>query len=260
MNRAVLSSLVVLTCLTGPIRVRDARAAQLTFALYAAGLPIAESHMTFDLAPSTYGMALRYHTTGLASIVAAGSLDQSSTGTFERNQPVPLEFKSYIRVHARDRTVTLTYRNGNPTIAAINPTNEEEREIVPESLREHTLDPLSAMIDLVHISAETGRCDLSHTTYDGRRLEMFQAHTVEEEDIPPSGRSIFSGRALRCDYTSRPMAGLRIGDGHDDDARTRTGTIWLAQLVPGGPRLPVRGVIDIRILGAATMYLTTAVP
>jgi Protein of unknown function (DUF3108) len=260
MKLAVLSPLFLLACLTRPVGARDAEAVQLSFELYVMGLPVAESHMTFDLAPSTYAMALRYRTTGLARIVSSGTLDQSSSGTFEHDQPVPQEFRSYIRLHDKDRRVTLTYRNGNPIVAAIEPVNETEREIVPPALREHTLDPLSAMVDMLHVAGLTGRCDLSHTTYDGRRLEMFEARTVDEEDIPPSGRSIFSGRALRCEYTSRPMAGLRLGEAHDEDARIRKGTIWLAQAIPGGPRLPVQGLIDIRFLGATTMYLTSVAP
>ena len=260
MKVAVLIPLCLLLYLAVPIAPRAAQAAQLSFELYALGIPVAESSMTFDLAPSTYRMGLRYQAIGVARLFDSDRLDQSTDGTFEHDQPVPLEFKSFIRLHSQERIVTLEYRNGNPTIAAIDPPNETEREIVPAPRREHTLDPLSAMVDMLHVAARTGRCDLSQPTYDGRRLELFTATTKGEEDIPPSGRSIFAGRGLRCDYTSQPVAGLRLGDGHDDDARVRKGTIWLAPLVPGGPRLPVQGVVDVRFLGTATMYLTAAVP
>ena len=216
--------------------------------------------MIFNLAPSTYHMELKYRTTGLAKLVSGDMLDQSSNGTFNHEQPVPQEFRSFVRLHSQDRIVTLQYRDGDPTIAAISPPNEAEREIVPPARRDHTIDPLSAMIDMLHVAARTGRCDVSHNTYDGRRLEVFEARTAGEEVIPSSSRSIFSGPALRCDYTSQPIAGFKIGDGHDDDARARKGTVWLAPLVPGGPRLPVQGVVDVRFLGSATSYLTAVTP
>jgi hypothetical protein len=254
MKSAVL--LALLLCLT----VRDADATQLSFTLYAMGFPVAESTMTFDLTPSTYRMGLRYHTTGVARLFSGDNLDQSSAGTFDHDQPVPQEFRSFVRLHSLDRVVTLSYRNGNPIVTALSPPNEGERDIVPMAQREHTFDPLSAMVDMIHYAAQTGRCDLSHATYDGRRLELFEAHTVGEEDVPSSGRSTFSGRALRCDYASQPTAGFRLGENRDEDSRSRKGTIWLAQVVPGGPRLPVRGLVDIRFLGAATMYLTGAAP
>jgi hypothetical protein len=243
-----------------PLAARDARAEQLAFQLYAMGFPVAESSMVFNLAPASYHMELRYHTTGLGKLVSGDRLDQSSNGMFEHDEAVPTEFRSFVRLHAQDRIVTLEYRNGDPTIATINPPNEAEREIVPPVRRDHTIDPLSAMIDMLHVAARTGRCDLSHNTYDGRRLEVFEARTAGEEDIPASSRSIFSGRALRCDYTSQPIAGLKLGDGRDEDARVRKGTVWLAPLAPGGPRLPVQGVVDVRFLGTATSYLTAVTP
>jgi hypothetical protein len=146
---------LLLLGLAMPLAARDANAEQLAFQLYAMGLPVAESRMIFNLAPASYHMELRYHTTGLVKLVSGDQLDQSSNGTFEHDEPVPTEFKSFVRLHAQDRIVTLEYRNGDPTIAAINPPNEAEREIVPPARRDHTLDPLSAMIDMLHVAART---------------------------------------------------------------------------------------------------------
>jgi Protein of unknown function (DUF3108) len=239
---------------------RPANAERLAFELYALGFSVADSRMSFDLTPTTYRMELSYQTTGLAKWVAGDSLDQTVAGTFQHDQAVPVQFSSSGRLKGHDRMVTLVYRDGDPTTTAINPPNETEREIVPPERRDHTIDTLSATIDMLHLAARTGRCDLSVNTYDGRRLEVFEAHTAGEEELPPTNRSTFSGRALRCDYSSRPVAGLKLGDGRDDDARTRAGTIWLAPVTPGGPRLPVRGLVDVRFLGQATMYLTGVTP
>jgi hypothetical protein len=260
MKRAVPLRLFLLLGLAVPGVPRNARAENLTFDLYAMGFPVAQSSMSFEVTPAAYRMGLHYHTTGLLKVVAGDRLDQSSSGTFQHDQPVPLEFKSYIRLHSRDRIVTLMYRNGDPTTTAIDPPDEAEREIVPPARREHTLDPLSAMLDMLRIAARSGSCDIRHETYDGRRLEIFTARTAGEEDLAPSGRSIYSGRGLRCDYTSQPIAGLRFGEEHDEDGRARNGTIWLAQVAPGGPRVPVRGLVDVRFLGSAQMYLTAVAP
>jgi hypothetical protein len=254
--RSLLSWSVLVCLFAAP----NARATQLTFTLYAVGLPVAESNMSFDLAPATYAMGLRYRITGVAKIFTGDHLDQTVKGTFERDRPVPLEFRSNITLHSQDRIVVLQYRNGNPTATTTIPSNESERDIVPPADREHTLDPLSALVDMLRVTAQTGRCDLSRTTYDGRRLEMFQARTVGEEVIPSSGRSVFSGRALRCDYSSKPLTGFRVGDQREEDSRARNGTFWLAQVAPGAPRLPVQAVVDIRLLGSATMYLTAVTP
>jgi hypothetical protein len=87
-----------------------------------------------------------------------------------------------------------------------------------------------------------------------------EARTVGEEDVPPSSRSSFSGRALRCDFTDQTLAGFRTGSGRDDDLRLHHGTIWLTQVLPDGPRLPVRVSVETRWMGDATIYLTSASP
>src|SRR5579862_2808196 len=129
MTRGWLCVLSLLLWLTAGIGWADAWAVQLSFSLYAVGIPVAESYMKIDLAPSTYDMALRYRTTGLASVVAGGLLDQTSNGTVQRDQLMPLTYHSYVKLHGQDRVVALAFRNGDPLITQINPTNESEREI-----------------------------------------------------------------------------------------------------------------------------------
>ena len=250
----------LLICLAAPLTGPGPRAAQLNFDLYAVGVQVGESVMTVDLSASTYRMGLRYRTTGLARIVSNDSLDQTSAGAFEKDLPVPLEYKSVGKLRGHDRIVTMSYRNRNPVPTLIDPPNEAERDIVPEAHWQGTVDPLSAMAEMLRDAARTGRCDVSQRTYDGRRLEMFEARTVGEDDIASSGRSSFSGRSLRCDYTRQPIAGFRLGSGRAEDSRARHGSFWLAPVAPGGPPLPVRGVIDAMYLGEVTMYLTSVKP
>jgi hypothetical protein len=76
MKVAVLLPVFALLCLSILIAARDAEAVQLSFTMYVVGLPVAESHMAFDLTPSTYGMGLRYQTTGVARLFAGDRLDQ----------------------------------------------------------------------------------------------------------------------------------------------------------------------------------------
>jgi hypothetical protein len=56
------------------------------------------------------------------------------------------------------------------------------------------------------------------------------------------------------------LAGYRIGSGRDDDLRIHRGTIWLAQVLPGAQKLPVRASVETRWLGDAMIYLTSASP
>jgi hypothetical protein len=197
----------LLLCLAAPLIGPGPKAAQLNFDLYAIGVPVGESVMTVDLTASSYRMGLRYRTIGLARMVSNDSLDQTSAGAFEKDLPVPLEYKSVGKLRGHDRTVVMSYRNRTPIPTLIDPPNEGERDIVPEAQWQGTIDPLSAMAEMLRTAARTGRCDVSHRTYDGRRLEAFEARTAGEEDIPGRGDPAFpAGDFVATTHASRSRA------------------------------------------------------
>lgn len=252
--------MLTLLCLASPLVTHRAAATQLNYRLYVLGLPAAEATLRVDLASPAYRVTLRFHTVGLVTLVAGDRLEEHASGRFESDRPAPLEYGSNGRLHGQDRVADLTWRDGTPIVTAIAPPNEKEREEVPVAQRAHTIDPLSAIVMLLNQVAQTGRCEGTSRAYDGRRLQLLEARTAGEEDVPHSIRSSFSGRGLRCEFTDQTLAGFRLGSGRDDDFRLHRGTIWLSQVLPGGPRLPVRASVETRWLGAAMIYLTAASP
>jgi len=258
MTRAALLSLVL--CLGYPCATHQARAAQLNYKLYVLGFPVADAVLGIDLATRAYRASLGFRTTGLADLATNGRLQQSASGRFEGDWPAPLEFNSNGSLRGQQRIVDLTWHDGNPIATTITPPNATEREDVPPILRAHTIDPLSMIVQLVALAARTGRCEGAAHGYDGRQLELFEARTAGEEDLPRSPRSSFSGHTLRCDFTDQTLAGFRFGSPPEEKLRMHQGTIWLSQVLPGAPRLPVRASIETRWLGDAMIYLTSVAP
>jgi hypothetical protein len=258
MNRAAL---LILLLLASPAVPPKATAAQLGYTVYVFGLPVADAVMGVDMASSAYRVMLRFHTTGIVHMFAGDSLDEHTTGQLENDQPFPFEFGSSGRMHGRDRLVSMTWHEGMPTVAAIDPPNTAEREPVPAALLAHTVDPLDAIVLLLHQVRRTGRCEGTTRAYDGRRLQLLEAQTVGEDEVGRSLRSDFSGHALRCQFTDQTLAGYRTtGSGRDDDMRVHRGTIWLAQVLPGAQKVPVRASVETRWWGDAMIYLTSASP
>jgi hypothetical protein len=252
--------LILLLCLAPPVAVHRAIAEQLNYTLHVVGLPVADAALNIDLTENGYRASLRFHTTGLANLVDSGHLEETVSGGLRNDRPAPQVYNSNGYLHGQNRVVDMTWQDGNPVVTAIAPPNAAEREDVPAALRAGTVDQVSLIVLLLHLADQTGRCEATARSYDGRDLQSFQVRTLGEEEIPASGQSSFSGRALRCEFTSQTLAGFRFGSGGEQDRRAHRGTIWLGRVVSGGPRLPVRAAVETRWFGDATIYLTSVAP
>ncbi len=111
------------------------------------------------------------------------------------------------------------------------------------------------MVEVIRQIGATGRCDGRETVFDGRRLGSLEVRTAGQQMLEPTGRSSFSGMALRCDFTGRQTGGFMLDTDRATLERPQTGTAWFAALGPGGPVVPVRVTFHTRWLGEATLYL-----
>lgn len=252
--------LLLMLCLNSPWAAYQAEAAQLSYRLLVLGIPVADASLNIELTPVSYRVALAFHTTGVVGFVDPSRLQQTVSGSLEDDRPAPQYYTSVGYLHGQDRVVEMTWHDGTPVVTSITPANSTEREDVPPTLLPGAVDPESLIALLLRVVEQTGRCEGSGRGYDGRDLQAFQSWTTGTETIKAAEGSSYSGPALRCEFLSRTLAGFRFGSGGEQDRRPRRGTVWLAQVLPGMPRLPVRAAVETRWFGEATIDLTSAQP
>jgi hypothetical protein len=231
-------------------------ALQASYETYAAGMHVAEVKSGFSFGPWNYQMNLDYHTTGMVGFFFRGHQFDYVNGSWRNEQAMPSLFVGQGEWRGEERLAEIDYQQGKPAIRQLVPPNLAEREPVPESLQANTIDTLSALAELMHVVKQTGRCETTVRTYDGRRAVEIEAHTAGEELLETTARSSFAGKALRCDFSGRMLAGFKFGDDRERDSKPMHGSAWLAPIVAGGPPLPVRMAFETRWFGDATMYLT----
>ncbi len=231
-----------------------------TYDTYAAGMHVARVETRLSLGPWTYQVNLGYRTTGLAGLFVRGHQLDLVSGTWQGLRASPSRFVGEGSWRGIDRHAVIEYQNGRPIIRQLVPPNDGEREPVPDGLRVNTVDTLSALAELIRVVESTGRCETKARTYDGRRAIEVEARTVGNEDLQPTDRSSFAGRALRCDFSGRMLAGFLFDDNRERDGRPMHGSAWLAPITANGPRAPVRMTFETKWFGDATMYLTDAGP
>jgi hypothetical protein len=231
-----------------------------SYQTYAAGLHLADVQAGFRFGPSDYRIAIDYHTTGVLDVFYHGHQFDQANGAWEAGRAVPAAFIGQGEWGGVRHLVDIAYNQGKPEVRRLLPPDTGVREPVPDPLQANAIDGLSALAQLIHVVAATGRCDLTTRTYDGRRVAEIESRTVGEEDVPASGGSGFAGKALHCDFSARVLAGFRLGDDSQRERRPMHGAAWFAPVVAGGPPVPVRVTFGTRWFGEATMVLTGIAP
>lgn len=239
-----------------PAFAADDASVHASYDTYAVGLHVANVQAGFGLGPWSYQVQLYYRTTGLVGVFYQGHQINTVYGAWQDDSPAPVEFFGDGFWRGLHRVTLIAYQQGQPLVRSLEPPNEAERQPVPSDLQANTIDTLSALAELMRHVAANGRCETTVRTYDGRRVTEVGARTVGMETLEPSGRSTFSGPALRCDFEGRMLAGFLLGDSDETHRRPLHGTAWMATAIPGMPPVPVRMVFETRWFGNATMYMT----
>jgi hypothetical protein len=235
-------------------------AAHIDYQLYSHGLRIGRVEAGLQMQAARYRIEVAFRTFGLIGFLFRGHQLDTAEGRIGGALPEPQRFFGEGFWRGTPRRILIDYIDRQPVVRDIAPPNDGEREPVPPSLQTNTMDTLSAMVLLINRVASTGRCDAGVDTFDGRRAVRFNARTTGETELEPTGRSTFQGRALRCDFEGKLLAGYRLEDSASERGKSRHGAAWFAQVVPGAPLLPVRIEFETPLFGDATMYLVSAGP
>ncbi len=258
--RLLAAVLLAPTLLASPAALAEREPVRLSYDTYAAGIEVMQMTAYFGMGPWNYQIQIDYHTTGLVGLLYRGRQFNSVRGVWQDDRAAPVEFSGQGEWRGQQRRTLIGYDHGLPEVRDLEPPQQSEREPVPRDLQLHTMDTLSALAQLMRRAGRDRTCETSVRTYDGRRLLEISARTGGMEKLEPTGRSMFSGPALRCDFEGREVAGFLLGDNDPEHRRPLRGSAWLAPLAPEGSMLPVRIAFQTRWFGPATMYLTAAAP
>ena len=224
------------------------------------GFSIMQMDVSVRILPSTYEIALSYHTAGLAGFLYPGRQSEQVSGVWEGDHAAPQRYLASGEWRSRPRRADIVYRGGQPDILELLPPDTDEREPVPRALQRGTEDTLSALLQLLDHVERNGSCNTAARIFDGRRLSEIDASTMGLESVGRGPGGTFAGTALRCDFVGRMLAGFVLDRPHTTPGRAHHGSAWFAPLRPGGPTLPVRISFGTDWFGDVTMVLTGATP
>jgi hypothetical protein len=219
----------------------QAEAWRATYAITVAGAVVMEAEVAFDLGGEAYRVEARTRTRGLASLLVRGESLTRSEGRWHGAQARPRVYESQGYWRGTARRARLEYGpDGEPRVLVMEPAQDMARTPLPPGPRAGTLDNLSALAQLVRHVRDTGRCDVTATGFDGRRLTRFEV--TRDPVVQVADRGL-----LRCVIESQPLAGYAL-DRPDAANPTQVHAIF-GVLRPDTPVLPVRVEIASRWWG-----------
>jgi len=264
MRKQAITTLAVCILLiapaTAPAAGQDQQRLRATYEVYAAGIDFASAEIRFALNPSSYMLDVRYRTVGMLGVLYPGRQHNVVMGAWHGATARPHRYHGVGHWRGRDYVSLIDYEPHQPEVLTLLPASDEEREPVPEALRPGSVDTLSALAGLIAHVARTDRCDTTANLFDGRRAVQVAARSAGPEVLPRTARSSFDGKAIRCDFEARVIAGFRKSDDAAYRSRPYVGSAWFARPMANAMPVPVRITFETKALGTARMYLTGITP
>lgn len=257
--RPVLSGFVLaLASLVGAPAAMAADAV-LTYQVRLGGFDVAQAEVAIDLPESAGDGPYRARSVvvadGLLGVFTSFTSASDAAGTFAGSMAEPEAFRTDSTWRGESRVAALTWTDAGPPLTEVTPPPAaDEREPVPPHLTVGSLDPLSAVLQLVSAGPDGGAQPV--TVFDGRRLYGL---SVEDMTERPVAVQVYDGPGWRAEIRYRRLGGAsRKWD-------SRAELTVDALLAPGDAvglpvPVPVRIIVPMQSFGSLVVELVAARP
>ena len=230
----------------------------LTYEVHAGGLHVFSFDVGLTLDSEGYRISVVGGTRGISSILYKWDVSLKAEGESMR----PERYVSVNTGRQPTKTMQLDFiEDGSFSVTRNLPEpvaeTAEEAEL-PTRLPANIVDPLSAALVAAQNLATTGHCEQTLPVFDGKRRFDLTFHDVGSGDLPKSRMAIYQGAAVLCGLTMKRISGFmkpRRHVGQWDQDQDEPPTLWIAQVSPDMPPVPVRFTGSIS-LGSIVVHLT----
>ena len=242
--------------------VGPAEVAQLKYDVYVGGLHIYSIDVEMRLQSGRYRLTARGGTQGMVGMLYTWDTDLTADGIDQDGRTQAQRYLSKTQWETRRRTITLGFSPDGRYTLQQDPPQEPDPDIeggLPASLPTGVVDPLSFAIAAAQSLAKTGRCEQTVPVFDGQRRFNVIVTGIGPAELKPNRYSIYQGPAMRCGLGIERISGFRksLRAKREKEERSTPPTIWVAQIKPELPPIPVRYDGEIA-LGKIVVHLTDA--
>jgi hypothetical protein len=259
---ACLSLVLLVPAASGRADTAPAEVAQLKYDVYVGGLHIYSLNVEMVLQSGRYRLSARGGTQGMVGMVYTWDTDLTADGIDLDGKVEAQRYLSKTQWQSRGRTVTLGFGADGRYTLQQDPPPQPDPDIegtLPTALPKGVVDPLSFAIAAAQTLARTGRCEQTVPVFDGQRRFDVIVTQLGPATLQPNRYSIYQGPAMRCGLGIARISGFRksLRAKREKEERSTPPTIWVAQIKPELPPIPVRYDGEIA-LGKIVVHLTDA--
>ncbi len=246
-----------------PVKTIDQK---MNYDVYAGGFHVVSSTLDVNLAQKTnYLLRLSANTHGfLGKLVKWKGVFQTK-GWYDAKKSFPKP-----QLHFSDTTwsdeheVTEFHYNKDGSFKEYRIKNNQENRVKPPEpgLADNTIDVLTSTARMLNNLAQGGKCEGTNKIFDGQRSYNLVFNEKARVNLTATDLNVYAGPAIECTVEVKPIAGKwhekpRGWMSIQEQGREQgtMPTIWLAQLTPGAPAVPVKIRVKTQY-GTLFMHLT----
>ncbi len=209
----------------------------LRYDVYARGFAVLSLDFRLDESAAAYEVAGTVRTQGVLGAVSDFSLRTESHGAIAADKLRPSVHDSASRARRKERRAHLDFRHDGSVVAALTPADDPDHKLPTAEEVVGTVDPLTAILAIGQVVAQTGSCRAKVPVFDGRRrYDLVLAEDGAERLAPERGKTV---EQRRCALDMVKLAGF--SSDRDRAPRIDHGKVWfMPALRAGVPPLPAR--------------------
>jgi hypothetical protein len=231
--------------------------------IYVGGFHFINARILFQEEKGAYRTSVHAGTHGFWHDLLPWDAHLVSHGRMVGDHFMPVEFSSRDEWHEKPKITKLKFdAKGNIKAEFDPPNTDKNREIVTEKQKRGSLDPVTALLQMLAHVAIQKNCDVTVGVFDGKRRFDVTGIDNGTEDIDEEDYGFFKGTARTCDASFKMISGewkdrepAKFWQKSETEAGREPFHIWLGTVGPGGTELPVR-LESGSVFGLIIVHLT----
>ena len=210
----------------------------LRYVVYARGFPVLSLDFRVDESAVAYEVTGTVRAQGVLGAVSDFTLDTMSRGTVTAEKLQPSMHDNASHARRKERRAHLDFHRDGSVMAALTPADDPDHRLPTAAQVVGSVDPLTAILTIGHVVAQSGSCRAKVAVYDGRRrYDLVLTDDRAERPRRPDHEK--SAQLRRCALDLVKLAGFTSD--RDRPPRIEHGKVWIMPpLRPGLPPLPAR--------------------